>query len=305
MGAGGQRLRLRRRARHAPVVRRHAASVGVHARLAPRAVAAPTRTRSTPASRTRRSSAPPTAASRGHELSGLREHGTGPQWQPGAGGMCLHTIILDPSDADRIYVAISAAGAFRTDDGGETWQPINQGLRSGEHPGPGRRGRALRAPHRHAPVPPRRALHAEALGRHAQRRRRRLLAGGQRQPAHRLRLPDRRPRARAGDHLRRADHERLAALPAGRQAARLPQPDRRQRVGGADHGPAAERLLRQRAARRDGGRLARLVRHLLRHHRRPGLRLSRRGRHLGSRSCATCRRCCRSKCRRCHETPSG
>src|SRR5579871_3418615 len=65
-----------------------------------------------------------------HELSGLRGHGTGPKWQPGAGGMCLHTIILDPKDPDRIYIAISAAGAFRTDDGGETWKPINKGLYS-------------------------------------------------------------------------------------------------------------------------------------------------------------------------------
>ena len=65
-----------------------------------------------------------------NELSGLRGHGTGPQWQPGAGGMCLHTIILDPKNPNRIYIAISAAGAFRTDDGGKTWTPINRGLRS-------------------------------------------------------------------------------------------------------------------------------------------------------------------------------
>jgi photosystem II stability/assembly factor-like uncharacterized protein len=64
------------------------------------------------------------------ELPGLRGHGTGPNWQPGAGGMCLHTIILDPSNPQRIYIAISAAGAFRTDDGGKTWKPINRGLRS-------------------------------------------------------------------------------------------------------------------------------------------------------------------------------
>ena len=64
------------------------------------------------------------------ELSGLRCQPSGPQWQPGAGGMCLHTILLDPTNADRMYVAISAAGAFRTDDGGTTWQPINRGLRS-------------------------------------------------------------------------------------------------------------------------------------------------------------------------------
>jgi photosystem II stability/assembly factor-like uncharacterized protein len=65
-----------------------------------------------------------------HELPGLRGHGTGPRWQPGAGGMCLHTIILDPSDPGKIYIAISAAGAFRSDDGGTTWKPINKGLRS-------------------------------------------------------------------------------------------------------------------------------------------------------------------------------
>jgi len=64
------------------------------------------------------------------ELPGLRGHGTGPKWQPGAGGLCLHTIILDPSNPQRIFIAISAAGAFRTDDGGKTWKPINRGLRS-------------------------------------------------------------------------------------------------------------------------------------------------------------------------------
>jgi len=70
------------------------------------------------------------------ELSGLRGHGTGAQWQPGAGGLCLHTIILDPKNRERIYIAISAAGAFRTDDGGATWKPINQGLRSQYIPDP-------------------------------------------------------------------------------------------------------------------------------------------------------------------------
>src|SRR5205807_801302 len=64
------------------------------------------------------------------ELPGLRGHGTGPNWQPGAGGMCLHTIILDPSNPQRMWIAISAAGAFRTDYGGKTWKPINRGLRS-------------------------------------------------------------------------------------------------------------------------------------------------------------------------------
>jgi photosystem II stability/assembly factor-like uncharacterized protein len=71
-----------------------------------------------------------------HELSGLRQHSTGSSWQPGAGGLCLHTILLDPSDPQRMYIAISAAGAFRTDDGGQSWRPINQGLRSEYIPDP-------------------------------------------------------------------------------------------------------------------------------------------------------------------------
>jgi photosystem II stability/assembly factor-like uncharacterized protein len=70
------------------------------------------------------------------EISGLRTHGTGPAWQPGAGGLCLHTIILDPTDSDRIVIAISSAGAFRTDDAGITWKPINRGLHSKYIPNP-------------------------------------------------------------------------------------------------------------------------------------------------------------------------
>ena len=69
------------------------------------------------------------------ELAGLRGHGSGPQWQPGAGGMCLHTILLDPGGR-RIFVAISAAGAFRSDDAGVTWRPINRGLNSRYIPNP-------------------------------------------------------------------------------------------------------------------------------------------------------------------------
>lgn len=69
------------------------------------------------------------------ELPALRE-AKGHLWQPGAGGMCLHTILLDPNDANRIFVAISAAGTFRTDDGGQSWRPVNGGLSSGEIPQP-------------------------------------------------------------------------------------------------------------------------------------------------------------------------
>ncbi len=70
------------------------------------------------------------------ELSGLRKHDSGPRWQPGAGGMCLHTIVLDPADLKRMFIAISAAGAFRSEDGGETWRPVNRGLKSEGIPDP-------------------------------------------------------------------------------------------------------------------------------------------------------------------------
>lgn len=70
------------------------------------------------------------------ELKGLRTHATGNRWQPGAGGLGLHTIVLDPNDPQRLYIAISAAGCFRSDDGGETWRPANKGLSSKYLPDP-------------------------------------------------------------------------------------------------------------------------------------------------------------------------
>jgi photosystem II stability/assembly factor-like uncharacterized protein len=70
------------------------------------------------------------------ELAGLRGHSSGPQWAPGAGGMAVHTILIDPTNPKRMFVAISAAGVFRTDDGGLTWKPINRGLKSEYIPDP-------------------------------------------------------------------------------------------------------------------------------------------------------------------------
>jgi photosystem II stability/assembly factor-like uncharacterized protein len=70
------------------------------------------------------------------ELDALRTHSSGQDWMPGAGGMCLHTILIDPADPRRMYVAISAAGAFRTDDGGSTWHVATGGLRSNFLPDP-------------------------------------------------------------------------------------------------------------------------------------------------------------------------
>ncbi|MBI3024895.1 MAG: exo-alpha-sialidase, partial [Candidatus Tectomicrobia bacterium] len=69
------------------------------------------------------------------ELPGLRG-AQGERWMPGAGGLCLHTILLDPGDPRRIYIAISAAGAFRSGDAGQTWRPINRGLKSQYIPDP-------------------------------------------------------------------------------------------------------------------------------------------------------------------------
>ena len=70
------------------------------------------------------------------ELAGLRGHGSGSQWAPGAGGMGLHTILIDPGNQERMFVAISAAGVFRTVDGGRTWKPVNRGLHSRFLPNP-------------------------------------------------------------------------------------------------------------------------------------------------------------------------
>ncbi|HYN82928.1 MAG TPA: exo-alpha-sialidase [Gemmatimonadaceae bacterium] len=61
---------------------------------------------------------------------GLLMHEHQPKWQPGAGGLCLHTIVLDPNDPNRMLIAISAAGVYRTDDGGKTWNARNVGVRA-------------------------------------------------------------------------------------------------------------------------------------------------------------------------------
>ncbi len=160
-----------------------------------------------------------------HELSGLRGHGSGPRWQPGAGGMCLHTILLDPSNSGRIFIAISAAGVFRSDDAGKTWQPINRGLKS-----------------QYIPDPNADVGHC----------------------VHRIAMPRSRPGVlfmqKHWDVMRSdnaGDSWQVGALSARWQTARLPQQDWRIRVGGAYQRPAAKRLLCERFARGDGRRLAR------------------------------------------------
>lgn len=63
-------------------------------------------------------------------VAGLLAHEHRPKWQPGGGGLCLHTIVLDPENRDRMLIAISAAGVYRTDDGGRTWTARNKGIRA-------------------------------------------------------------------------------------------------------------------------------------------------------------------------------
>jgi photosystem II stability/assembly factor-like uncharacterized protein len=67
-------------------------------------------------------------------IEGLTNHPTRPEWQPGAGGLCLHSIVPHPSDRNRMWVGISAVGAFETTDGGRTWQTRNKGVRADFHP---------------------------------------------------------------------------------------------------------------------------------------------------------------------------
>ena len=216
------------------------------------------------------------------ELPGLRGHESGPRWQPGAGGMCLHTILLDPSDPRRIFIAISAAGAFRTDDGGETWRPINRGLKSQYIPDPN--AEVGHCVHRIAMHPSRPDVlfmqkHWDVMRSDDAGESWREVSGN---------LP-----TDFGFPIDVHAHEPETVyvvpiksdsehLPARGEAARLPEPDGRRRVGAAHGRPAAARLLRQRAAQRHGRRLARPVRRVLRHHGRPGVRLGRLRRPLGA-----------------------
>jgi photosystem II stability/assembly factor-like uncharacterized protein len=69
-------------------------------------------------------------------VPGINEHPTREGWQPGGGGLCLHKVVLDPANPSDLIATISAAGAFRSEDGGATWRPINQGIRAEFLPDP-------------------------------------------------------------------------------------------------------------------------------------------------------------------------
>ena len=209
------------------------------------------------------------------ELAGLRS-AKGHLWQPGAGGMCLHTILLDPSNPERIFVAISAAGVFRTDDGGKTWRPVNRGLKS-QYELPDPDAEVGHCVHRIAMHPSR--PNVLFMQKHWDVMRSDDAGESWHEISGNLPTDFGFPIAVHAHEPETIyvvpDQERLRAFPAGGKAAGLSQPDGRQRMGGAHERSAATRLLRKRIARRDGGGLARSLRPVFRDHRRTGVRIMR------------------------------
>ena len=160
------------------------------------------------------------------ELSGLRCHDSGPSWQPGAGGMCLHTLLLDRAEPGRMFAAISAAGAFRSDDSGQTWRPVNRGLQSEGIPDPD--AEVGHCVHRLAMHPARPSVlymqkHWDVMRSDDAGESWHEVSGdlptdfGFPIDVH-AHEPD--------TVLRGTDHERRRALPARGEASRLPEPDR-------------------------------------------------------------------------------
>ena len=147
-----------------------------------------------------------------HELSGLRKHGSGPHWQPGAGGLCLHTILLDPSKPQRIVHRDLGGRRVPHRRRRHDVEADQQGPDVRRHPGPRRRGRPLRPSHRHASRRGRTCCSCRSTGTScAATTPATSVDEGERQSADRLRLRHRRARARARDDLRGADQERLAS----------------------------------------------------------------------------------------------
>ncbi len=186
-------------------------------------------------------------------VTGLWDHPHRPRWEPGGGGLCLHTVVVDQADPERMWVAISTGGVYRSDDGGRTWQARNHGVRAefrpDKHPEFGQcvhkiapaAGRPERlylqnhwglyrsddAAPPGAPVPP------EPLGPVPQRRRRRELGGRRQRRAERLRLPGGRPPDRPGYRL--GDPAGVRPVPSHprRHGPGVPHPRRRRLLGAA------------------------------------------------------------------------
>ena len=236
------------------------------------------------------------------ELPGLRER----QGTPLAAGRGRDVPAHHPARSRAIptgsIVAISAAGAFRTDDGGQTWQPINRGLKSPyELPDP--TAEVGHCVHNIAMHPSRPDVlfmqkHWDVM---------RSDDAGDLWHEVSGNLP-----SDFGFPIAVHAHEpeTIYVVPIKSDSEHFPPEGKlrvyRSRTGGNEwealtNGLPQSRLLRQRAAQRPGGRYARFVRHLLRHHRRAGVRLGRFRRSAGRPSSATFPPCCRSKSRPCHD----
>ena len=246
--------------------------------------------------------APPTAAAAGRSCRGLREHGSGPQWQPGAGGMCLHTIILDPRGR-RPDVRGDLGGRRvphrrrRRDAGSRSTRAC---CPTASRPRTPRSGTACTTSRCTRPGPTRCSCRSTGTSCAATTA---ATAGSE--------ISGNLPTDFGfpiGVHAH--EPETVYVVPITSDSHHFPPEGKlrvyRSRTGGDEWEPLTERaaageLLRQRAARRDGGRLAARVRRLLRHDGRPGLRARPTPATAGRRSCATCRPCCRSRCRRCRD----
>jgi len=145
-----------------------------------------------------------------HELAGMRGSDTGPKWQPGAGGMCLHTILIDPGNPKRISIAISAAGAFRTDDGGKSWNQLIGGSQSQYIPD---RIEVCHCVHRmHCTRAPEHVVHAKTTGMSCAPMMPAIHGKRSAEFTHRFWISDRCARARAGDDLRSADQKPIPSI---------------------------------------------------------------------------------------------
>ena len=216
------------------------------------------------------------------ELPGLRQHDTGDAWQPGAGGLCLHTILLDPRDPKRIITAVSAAGAFRSDDGGETWRTATRGLRSEGIPDP--EAAIGHCVHHIANHPSRPDVLFMFMQKHWDVMRSDDAGDSWREVSGNLPSDFGFPIA-----VHAHEPETIDVVPIKTNAEHYPPEGKprvyRSRTGGNEWGALTAGLPQQdcyvqRAARRHGGRLARGMRRLLRNDRRASLRVGQRRRQL-------------------------
>lgn len=212
------------------------------------------------------------------EVKGLSNHKTYDQWQPGLGGLCLHSIVLDPTNLDRARVGISAVGVFRTTDGGESWHTKNQGVRADFLPDPFPEiGQCHHKVLIH-PSQPEVVYQQNHCGVFRSDSAGGLLDRHYRRFAIQIRVRAGNPFPRPGNNIRasrrrgdRGPSGRRLALRDRRQVPGLPQPQRRTRLDAFDQGSAPGKCLHPRAEGRDGDGFFRPLRYLHRNGYGPAL----------------------------------